>query len=334
MDYRPFARTGIFVSPLCLGVMNFGGRGTDDDSEQIFDMAIEAGINFFDTANGYNDGRSEALLGRFIAARGLRQEVVIATKFHFPTGPGPNDRGNSRLHMQRACEASLRRLQIEAIDLYQVHRPDFDIDQEETLRGLDDLVRAGKVRYIGCSTHPAWLVMEALAISERRGLARFVSEQPPYNLLDRRIENELIPLAQRYHLALIPWSPLAGGILAGRYPPGGFVPADSRAAGASFMQERANERGRQAAAQLAALAQECGITPGQLALRWVMHQPGVTSAIVGPRTPAQFAENLAMLDMQPLPADLLAAIDAICPPGSALSNFHNNSGWMKMVVGD
>lgn len=332
MTHRPFARTGVLVSPLCLGVMNFGGRGTDEDSKRIFDRAIEIGINFFDTANGYNEGRSEELLGRFIAGRGVRQQVVIATKFHMRTGPGPNDRGNSRLHLQQACEASLRRLQVETIDLYQVHRPDFGIDQEETLRGLDELVRAGKVRYIGCSTHPAWLVMEALAVSERRGLARFVSEQPPYNLLDRRIENELIPLALRYNLALLPWSPLAGGILAGRYPPGGFVPPDSRAAGADFMRERANERGRQAAAQLAGLAQQAGITPGQLALLWVMHRPGVTSAIIGPRTPAQFAENLAVLEMAPLGPDLLAAIDAICPPGTALSNFHNNSGWMKMVV--
>ncbi len=333
MDYRPFARTGVKVSPLCLGVMNFGGRGADEDSEHIFDMALAAGINFFDTADAYSDGASERMLGRLVAERQVRDRVVIATKVHFPMGPGPNDRGNSRLHLQKACEASLKRLGIETIDLYQIHRADFDMDQEETLRALDDLVRSGKVRYIGTTTHPAWLVMEGLALSERRNLTRYVSEQPPYNLLDRRIENELMPLARRYHLALIPWSPLAGGILAGRYPPGAGIPPDSRAAVASFMADRANDRGRQAAAELAGLARLAGLTPGQLALLWVLHQPGVTSPIVGPRTPEQFAENLAVLDKAPLEPDLLAAIDAICPPGTALSNFHNNSGWMKTQVG-
>ncbi len=332
MDYRSFGRTGVKVSPLCLGVMNFGGRGTDEDSERIFDMALAAGINFFDTADAYSDGASERLLGRFVAERRVRDQVVIATKAHFPTGPGPNDRGNSRLHLLKACEASLRRLGIETIDLYQIHRADFTIDQEETLRALDDLVRSGKVRYIGTTTHPAWLVMEGLALSERRNLARYVSEQPPYNLLDRRIENELVPLALRYHLALIPWSPLAGGILAGRYPPGAGIPAGSRAAAATFMADRANERGREAAASLAALARQAGLTPGQLALVWLMHQPGVTSPIVGPRTPDHFAENLSALDRAPLEPDFLAAIDAICPPGTALSNFHNNSGWMRMRV--
>ncbi|RME80400.1 MAG: aldo/keto reductase [Caldilineae bacterium] len=332
MEYRLFGRTGMRVSPLCLGVMNFGGRSSDEEAEQMFDMALEAGINFFDTADVYNEGRSEQLLGRLVAERRVRDQVIIASKVHFPVGTGPNDRGNSRLHIQQACEASLRRLGVETIDLYQIHRPDFDIDQEETLRALDDLIHAGKVRYIGCSTHPAWLVMEALAISERKGLARYVSEQPPYNLLDRRIENELVPLALRYNLALIPWSPLAGGILAGRYPPGGGIPPDSRAAVASFMAERANERGRQAAVQVAAIARELGMTGSQLALLWIMHQPGITAPIIGPRTPAHLADNLKVLDMQPLDSEILARLDEICPPGTALSNFHNNSGWMKMRI--
>jgi len=333
MNYRPFARTGVKVSPLCLGVMNFGGRSTDEESERMFDMALDAGIIFFDAANSYNEGGSEIMLGCLIAERGVRDQLVITSKAYFPMGEGPNDRGNSRYHLMRACEASLQRLGVETIDLYQIHRPIFDMDQEETLRALDDLVRSGKVRYIGTTTHPAWLVMEGLAISERKGLARYVSEQPPYNLLDRRIENELVPLAQRYNLALIPWSPLAGGVLAGRYPPGGIVPSDSRAAGWEGMQVRANEQGRRAAVQLAEIATDLGITVGQLALLWIMHQPGITAPIIGPRTPAHLAENLAVLDMPPLEADVLAAIDTICPPGTALSDFHNNSGWMKMKVG-
>ena len=333
MNYRPFARTGVKVSPLCFGVMNFGGRSTDEESERMFDMALEAGINFFDVANSYNQGGSEIMLGRLMAERGVRDQLVIASKAYYPMGDGPNDRGNSRYHLMRACEASLQRLGVETIDLYQVHRPIFDMDQEETLRALDDLVRSGKVRYIGTTTHPAWLVMEGLAISERRGLARYVSEQPPYNLLDRRIENELVPLAQRYNLALIPWSPLAGGVLAGRYPPGGVIPDDSRAAVFEGMRVRANERGREAAVRLSELAWDLSITLSQLSLLWIMHQPGITAPIIGPRTPVQLAENLAVLDMDPLAADVLAAIDAICPPGTAISDFHNNSGWMKMVVG-
>ncbi len=334
MEYRLFGRTGLRVSPLCLGIMNFGGRTSDEDAATMFDMALDAGINFIDTANVYNDGRSEALLGKLLRERKVRHKLVIASKVHFPTGDGPNERGNSRLHIQQACEASLQRLGVETIDLYQIHRPDFDIDQEETLRALDDLVHQGKIRYFGTSTHPAWLVMEGLAIAQRLGLNRYVSEQPPYNLLDRRIENELVPLALRYRLALIPWSPLAGGILAGRYPPGGVIPSDSRAATWKGMAERANERGRRAAYRMAEIASDLGISPSQLALRWIMHQPGITAPIIGPRTPAHLADNLAVLDMPPLDDSVLAALDAIFPPGTALSNFHNNSGWMKMAVGD
>lgn len=332
MNYRPFARTGVKVSPICIGAMNFGGRSTAEESEQIFQIALDAGINFFDTADVYNRGLSEEMLGALVREYGVREQVIIATKAYFPVGDGPNERGNSRLHLQYSCEASLKRLGIDTIDLYQVHRADYDIDQEETLRALDDLVHSGKVRYIGVSTHPAWLVMEGLAISERKGLARYVSEQPPYNLLDRRIENELVPLALRYHLALIPWSPLAGGVLAGRYPPGGVYPEGSRAASDETMRERISERGLQAVTRLGEIAADLGITLSQLSLLWLMHQPGVTAPIVGARTPEQLLDNLAVLDMEPLSVDVLEAIDIICPPGTALSDFHNNSGWMKMVV--
>jgi aryl-alcohol dehydrogenase-like predicted oxidoreductase len=264
---------------------------------------------------------------------GKRDQVVLATKVHGEMGPGPNERGNSRYHIIRACEDSLRRLQTDHIDLYQMHRPAIDIPPDETLRALDDLVRAGKVRYIGCSTFPAWMVMEALATSERMNLARFVSEQPPYNLLDRRIENELVPLAQRYGMALIPWSPLAGGILAGRYA-GGQVPQDSRAArngAGSLFDQRRNPRAVAAAQQVADLAATREITSSQLALLWCKEQPGVTAPIIGPRTIEQLRDNLAVLD-RTLSDDDRAALDAVNGPGNAVSDFFNSNPWMRQRV--
>jgi aryl-alcohol dehydrogenase-like predicted oxidoreductase len=208
--------------------MNFGGPTSEEDSVNIVDAAVDGGINFIDTANVYNTGESERIVGQALKQNGRRDQVVLATKAHGVMGPGPNDQGNSRYHLMRACEDSLRRLGTDHIDLYQIHRASLEIPQDETLRALDDLVRSGKVRYIGCSTHPVWMVMEALMVSERLGIARYISEQPPYNLLDRRIENELVPLAQRYGMALLPWSPLAGGILAGRYNDSESVPEGSR----------------------------------------------------------------------------------------------------------
>src|SRR5262245_43375168 len=220
MEYRTLGRTGVRVSPLCLGAMNFGGPTSEADSIAIIDAALDAGINFIDTADVYNRGECERIVGVALARGGRRDQVVLATKVNGEMGPGPNDRGISRYHIIKACEDSLRRLGTDHIDLYQIHRPALDIPTDETLGALDDLVRAGKVRYIGCSTFPAWMVMEALMVSAEQRLARYICEQPPYNLLDRRIENELVPLCQKHGLALIPWSPLAGGILAGRYASG------------------------------------------------------------------------------------------------------------------
>lgn len=331
MEHRLLGRTGVRVSPLCLGAMNLGGPTPDDEGIRIVHAALDAGINIVDTANVYHDGASETLLGKALADR--RDRVVLATKVHGRMGPGPNDAGNSRLHILRACEASLRRLGTDYIDLYQVHRPSPEIPVEETLEALTDLVRAGKVRYIGCSTHPAWMVMEALATSERRGLARYVSEQPPYNLLDRRIENELIPLAQRYGLALLPWAPLAQGVLAGRYPAGTALPDDSRAARqpGSIYAERVTARGIEAGARFSALAEAMGRTPGQLALLWCKDQPGVTAPIVGPRTLAQLESLLPVLEMS-LTTEERGACDTINGPGGVLVNFHNTAPWMKTPV--
>ncbi len=336
MEYRSLGRTGVMVTPLCLGAMNFGGPTDEADSIAIINRALDGGINFIDTANVYNGGESERIVGKALAENGKRDAIVLATKVHGGMGPGINDRGNSRYHIIRACEDSLRRLQTDHIDLYQLHRPDLVVPQDETLRAFDDLVRAGKVRYIGCSTHPAWMVMEALAISEKMGFARYISEQPPYNLLDRRIENELVPLCQKHGLALLPWSPLAGGILSGKYAQAmldsGAYPEGSRAerSGAMF-RDRVTRRAVEVAVQLKAMAEERGMTTTQFALLWVKDQPGITSPIIGPRTMAHLEDALPVLEMTLNPADA-PLFDALVHPGNAIADFHNSNPWMKARI--
>ena len=336
MAYRSLGRTGVQVSPLCLGAMNFGDPTPEDESLRIVDAALDGGINFIDTANVYNAGESERIVGRALRENGRRDHVVLATKVHGEMGPGPNDRGNSRYHIIKACEDSLRRLQTDHVDLYQLHRPALDIPQDETLRALDDLVRAGKVRYVGASTFPAWMVMEALMVSERYGLARFISEQPPYNLLDRRIENELVPVAQRYGLGLLPWSPLAGGILAGRYNDGlQSAPAGSRldrTGRDSPFAQRVTRRAVAVARGVAGIARERGLTAGQMALLWCKDQQGITAPIIGPRTMEQLQEALAVLELEL--GDERARLDALNPPGNAVSDFHNSNAWMKARIRD
>jgi aryl-alcohol dehydrogenase-like predicted oxidoreductase len=320
------------VSPLCLGAMNFGGATEQEESVAMINRALEAGINFIDTANVYNAGESERVVGQALKENGRRDQIVLATKVYGNMGPGPNDRGVSRYHIIKACEDSLRRLQTDHIDLYQLHRPPLTTPQDETLRAFDDLVRAGKVRYIGCSTHPAWLVMEALALSEQYHLARYISEQPPYNLLDRRIENELIPLCQRYGLAVLPWSPLAGGILAGRYSLEGEIPADSRAArGNEVFKARITNQGREVTLKVAGMAKERDMTVSQLALLWVKDQVGVTSPIIGPRTMAHLEDALPVLEMKLNEADR-PLFDELVHPGNAVADFHNSNEWMKARV--
>lgn len=330
MEYRLLGRTGVRVAPIGIGTMNFANPTAEDEAARIIDRALDAGLNLIDTADMYNAGASEEVIGRALAASGRRHEVILATKAHFPTGPGPNERGNSRLHLIRACEASLRRLRTEYIDLYQIHRPDPSLPVEETLGALTDLVRQGKLRYIGCSTHPAWRVMEALMVAELKGLARYVSEQPPYNLLDRRIENELVPLCQAHNLAILPWSPMAQGVLAGRYHDAHAVPSDSRAAlRGGIYAERITPAGIAVGQRFVALAQAHGIPPARLALLWVKDQPGVTAPIFGPRTLEQLEHILPVCSMT-LSDELRQACDELVPPGSAVVNFHNTAGWMKM----
>ncbi len=334
MEYRSLGRTGVMVSPLCLGAMNFGGPTNAEESIHIINRALEAGINFIDTANVYNAGESERIVGRALKENGRRDQVVLATKVHNAMGDGPNDRGDSRYHILRACEDSLRRLQTDRIDLYQLHRPPMTMPQDETLRAFDDLIRAGKVLYIGSSTFPAWMVMEALAISEQRHLARYISEQPPYNLLDRRVENELVPLCQKYGLAILPWSPLAGGMLAGRYAPGKEFPAGSRAARTgTFFTDRISRKGREVAARVAKLATERHMSAAQLALLWLKDQPGVTAPIIGPRTLEHLESFIPVIDQKLNDADR-PLFDALVHPGTAVADFHNTSDWMKARIVD
>ena len=332
MEYRLLGRTGVKVSPLCLGAMNFGGATGEKDSVEIIHAALDAGINFVDTANVYNAGQSEVVVGK--ALKGRRAHVILATKVHGKVGEDINASGNSRRHIIEACEDSLRRLDTDYIDLYQIHRPSNEIPVDETLRALNDLVSAGKVRYIGCSTHPAWMVMEALSVSERYNLVRYASEQPPYNLLDRRIENELVPLALRYNLAIIPWAPLAQGVLAGRYSLEGAYPDDSRAARqpGSIYAQRVTPAGIAAGQRFAELASQSGKTAGQMALLWCKDQTAITAPIVGPRTMSQLTDLLPVLDMTLTPAERQAC-DEINPPGGVIANFHNTAPWMKTPIG-
>ncbi len=331
MTYRQLGRTGVRVSPLCLGTLNFGGPTADADAIIIIHAALDAGINIIDTADSYLRGGSEIIVGKALAGR--RDRVILATKFHYTVGDDANAAGNSRWHIIQACEASLRRLGTDHIDLYQAHRPSPEIPVDETLGALTDLVRAGKVRYIGCSTHPAWMVMEALGVSQRCGLARYVSEQPPYNLLDRRIENELVPMAMRHGLAILPWAPLGQGVLAGRYPEAGLWPADSRAARlpGSIYAQRVTARGIEVGHRLATIARDYGKTPGQLALLWCKDQLGVTSPVLGPRTLDHLTDLLPVLNMT-LSDEERTACDALVPPGGVVANFHNTAGWMKTPV--
>ncbi|MFN8483922.1 MAG: aldo/keto reductase [Anaerolineae bacterium] len=332
MEYRVLGRTGVKVAPIALGTANFADPTPEDESRAILFRALDAGINLIDTGDTYGGGESEAFIGRALAASGRRDETVLATKTFYPTGPGPNDRGGSRLRIVQACEASLRRLQTDRIDLYQIHRPDPDVAVDETLGTLTDLVRQGKILYIGTSTHPAWKVMEAIMVSELKGYVRPISEQPPYNLLDRRIENELVPMCQAHGLGILPWSPLGMGILAGRYAPGDYPP-DSRAAlRGGVYRDRVSAHAVAVGQAFTQLAADAGRPPAQLGLLWVKDQPGVTAPLFGARTVAQLEHILPVLEMR-LSDDLRAACDALVPPGSAVANFHNSAAWMKMRVG-
>jgi aryl-alcohol dehydrogenase-like predicted oxidoreductase len=326
LEYRLLGRTGVKVSPLTLGCMMFGRRTEPEDSYAIIDRALDAGLNFLDTANVYSRGRSEEITGEALRRNGRRAKVVLATKVHGAMDDAdPNAQGTSRRHITEQCEASLRRLQTDWIDLYQLHRPRPEIAIDETLRALDDLVRAGKVRYLGTSTFAAWQVVEALWAAKELGLNRFVCEQPPYNLLDRRVERELLPMCRTYGIATIPWSPLAGGLLTGKYRRGEAPPEGTRYGGGDPRQaRRMAERVFDVTEGLAPLAKEKGATMSQLALAWVLQQPGVTAPIIGPRTMEQLEDNLGALAVE-IDGDDRKRIDDLIPPGTHVSPFYEAS---------
>jgi aryl-alcohol dehydrogenase-like predicted oxidoreductase len=332
MDYRTLGTTGTKVTPLCLGAMMFGAWGnTDhDDSIRIIHRALDAGINFIDTADVYSRGESEQIVGKALAG-GRRDNVVLATKVHGTMGDGsggdPNHQGNSRRWIVKEVEDSLRRLNTDWIDLYQIHRPEADTDIDETLGALTDLVRAGKVRYIGSSTFPASQIVEAQWVARERGRERFVCEQPPYSMLVREIEKDMLPTARRHDMGVIPWSPLAGGWLSGRYRKDAEVPTSTRAEripGRYDLSTPENQLKLEKADALAQLADEAGITLIEMAIAFVIRHPAVTSAIIGPRTMEHLESQLTAADVT-LSDDVLDRIDEIVPPGVNVSP--EDGGW-------
>jgi aryl-alcohol dehydrogenase-like predicted oxidoreductase len=314
MQYRSLGRTGIKVSPYALGAMMFGtiGNPDHDDSIRIIHKALDAGINVIDTADMYSRGESEEIVGK--ALKGRRDTVVLATKVYNPMGDDPNQQGLSRRWIITEVENSLRRLQTDHIDLYQIHRPDPATDIDETLSALSDLVRSGKVRAIGSSTMPASDIVEAQLVSQRRGFERFRTEQPSYSILDRGIEREVLPVAQRYGMGILVWSPLAQGMLTGRIRKG--QPTDLRRA--NYFAHMSNEHRIDAVEKLIPVAEEAGITLTHLAMAFAIAHPGVTSAIIGPRTMEQLDDLLAGANIA-LTDDVLDKIDAIVAPGTDVS---------------
>ncbi|WP_375389567.1 aldo/keto reductase [uncultured Amnibacterium sp.] len=327
MQYRPLGRTGVLVSPLALGTMMFGPWGNDDeaDSIRVIHRALDAGINFVDTADVYSSGRSEEIVGKALAGR--RDDVVLATKFFMPMDDAPNRSGGSRRWIIREVEDSLRRLGTDHIDLYQVHRPSPTTDVDETLGALTDLVRQGKVRYIGSSSYAASRIVEAQVVSRDRNLSRFVTEQPPYSILVRGIEEDVLPTTLRYGMGTLTYSPLAGGWLSGKWrkdAPG--APASAARPPARFdMTSAANLRKLDVVEDLAVLAEQAGMTLIELAIAWVIRHPGVTSAIIGPRTMEQLESQLPAADVV-LSDDVLDRIDQLVAPGTTINPDDNSYG--------
>jgi len=335
MEHRPLGRTGVSVSKLCLGAMMFGAWGEPDHDEsiRIIHAALDAGINFIDTADVYSAGESEEIVGQALAS-GKRENVVLATKAHMPMGDDPNHRGNSRRWIIQEVENSLRRLQTDWIDLYQIHRPDPHTDIDETLGALTDLVRQGKIRYLGHSTFPASEIVEAQWVAEHRGRERFRCEQPPYSILTRAVEHDVLPSCQRYGMGVIPYSPLGGGWLSGRYrngeqAAGPTSAARQRLANRFDLSLAENQRKLDAAQQLAELADQAGMSLIELAIAFVLRHPAVTAAIIGPRTMEHLQSQLPTADVV-LSEDVLDRIDQINPPGVTIN--HADNGWTQPAL--
>ena len=328
MEHRPLGTTGLRVSRLCLGTMVLGAWGnTDhDDCVRVIHDGLEAGIDIVDTADMYAAGETEEIVGR--ALRGRRDDVVLCTKFWNPMGPGPNQRGASRRWIVQALDASLRRLQTDWIDVYQVHRPDPDVSMDELVGTLDDLVRQGKIRHAGTSTWPAEMLVESQWAAERRHAHHFVTEQPPYSILARGIETSVLPTCLRHDLGVLVWSPLNGGWLTGKYQRDAAPPAGSRAAYAG--EHMSSDAAKHDAVDaLRAVAADTGLSLTHLALAWVLEHPAVTSAIIGPKTPAQVAELVSVPDAR-LDAAILDRIDAIVAPG--VDVVASDAGWTTWAL--
>jgi aryl-alcohol dehydrogenase-like predicted oxidoreductase len=333
MEQRTLGRTGVKVSPLCLGAMMFGAWGEPDHDAGIrtIHRALDAGINFIDTADVYSRGESEEIVGKALAG-GRREHVVLASKFHGTMGDDPNQAGNSRRWIISEVEASLERLQTDWIDLYQVHRWDPWTDHEETLGALSDLVSAGKVRYIGSSTFPAREIVRAQWVARDRGLQRYVCEQPPYSILARGIEADVLPACLDFGMGAIPWSPLAGGWLSGRWRKGAEDLTSRRAA---MIPQRydlslpANQAKLEAADALAHVAEEAGISLVHMAIAFVVRHPAVTAAIIGPRTLDQLESQLGAVDVT-LDDGVLDRIDEIVAPGTNINPA--DAGWTNPAL--
>jgi len=315
MEYRALGRTGLKVSQLCLGTMMFGGKTDEEESFRIIDHAINEGVNFIDTADVYAGNESERIIGKALAGEGKRDNIILATKFNFANPADRNARGLSRRHVINACDASLKRLNTEWIDLYQMHRCSAAIPIDETLRALDDLVKAGKIRYIGGSMFPAWRIVESLWVAKELGLNRLICEQPAYHLLDRTAEREVIPAAQSFGMAIIPWGPLCGGLLSGKYNRDEQVEGARWQDGKDNANRRATDHTWEVLDFLRAMASDKGCSMSQLALAWNMAQPGVTAPIIGPRTFAQVEDNLQAVHVELTEEDLARIDDLVSPKG-------------------
>ena len=324
MDYRPLGRTGVQVSQFCLGTMMFGGKTDQTESNRIIDHALDQGVNFVDTADIYNANESERIVGEALARDARRDQVVLATKFNFPQSGDINARGVSRRHLITACENSLRRLRTDHIDLYQMHRCNADVPIDETLRALDDLIRAGKVRYIGGSMFPSWRIVESIWVAKELGLNRLVCEQPAYNMLDRTAEREVIPAAQSFGLAVIPWGPLCGGLLTGKYDREQGAAEGRWQDGKDNAGRRATEQGWDLVDLLREIAGEKSCSVSQVALAWCASRPGITAPIIGPRTYDQVVDNLGAADVD-ITDDDVARIDAIVPPRGVAVRYYDEA---------
>jgi aryl-alcohol dehydrogenase-like predicted oxidoreductase len=319
MNYRKLGPTGVKVSTICLGTMMFGGPADDAESERMFHRALEAGVNFVDTANVYTKTRSEEVVGK--ALRGRRHDVVLATKVHNIVAPGPNGHGNSRYHIMQQVDNSLRRLQTDYIDLYYLHRPDPDTSIEEEVEVMSDLVRQGKVRYFGTSHYASWQICRGLWYSDVAKLARWVVDQPKYNLLDRAIEADIVPFCQSLGYGLVPHSPLAAGFLTGKYQRGSARPEGSRGARTPEWFTAGNDERDWAVLDVASrIAREHGCSVGQVAIAWILTKPFVSSTIIGPRTFEQLQDNLGGDDVRLEPSEI-GALDDVSKYAATIPRF-------------